>query len=150
MLWHRWSLAGVMMVVLAIAAPSVVRADTEQAALKSVGALSVAFFYQTQVNIGILADATAKEVYEQDTANQLLQLSLNFIEMFEKQMNELLEEKLDDSDVDTLETFKEVNDQLKKEAVALQAFWKRGRDADRMKYLEARAQVQKMLDNFGD
>jgi len=130
--------------------PTVAQAEEEgdNPALKTVGGLSVAFAYQTHVNIGMVGDAFQGKVYKKDQAVQLLQLSINLIEAVNPQLEELSETELTDEDRDVLEKMIKINGLMKDQAEGLQAFIKRGDEDGRTKYSEAREKTKELLDSI--
>ena len=144
------ALAGGVVTGSAWFGPTVAQAEEEgdNPALKTVGGLSVAFAYQTHVNIGMVGDAFQGKVYKKDQAVQLLQLSINLIEAVNPQLEELSETELTDEDRDVLEKMIKINGLMKDQAEGLQAFIKRGDEDGRTKYSEAREKTKELLDSI--
>lgn len=144
------ALAGGVVSGATLVGPTVVQAaeDGDNPALKTVGGLSVAFAYQTHVNIGMVGDAFQGKVYKKDQAVQLLQLSINLIEAVNPQLEELSETELTDEDRDVLEKMIKINGLMKDQAEGLQAFIKRGDEDGRTKYSEAREKTKELLDSI--
>src|SRR5437879_1798427 len=82
------------------AAPKTAKAleDENGVLLETVGLLAGLQLYQTYLNIGLLADAAAEDVYEPDEAMQLLGSVVGPLEKIEKQLEKVAALKLTKDD----------------------------------------------------
>lgn len=115
-------------------------------ALVAVGGLSAAFMVQTQLTLGLLADAQANKLYDKKTAADLLTLQFNLIDGVAAQLDDLEQADLIDSDRAALEAFQDANELLKAEAQALRTYWTTSADDDKQTYLARRTAAKSKID----
>jgi hypothetical protein len=117
------------------------RDDGREALLGALGTLTAAQLYQTYLNIGLLADATAKEVYPAATARKLLDEVTGMLDTVEGQVARVPEEALRPEDRKALARAREVAVLLRTQARELRAYWETDDEARVMKYQKAREEA---------
>jgi hypothetical protein len=117
------------------------RDDGREALLGALGTLTAAQLYQTYLNIGLLADATAKEVYPAATARKLLDEVTGMLDTVEGQVARVPEEALRPEDRKALARAREVAVLLRTQARELRAYWETDDEARVVKYQKAREEA---------
>lgn len=123
--------------------------DTDQAVLRALGASSAGFMFQTQLSVGLVADAHANKVYDKKTCSQLLQISLNLLGAITSELDKLMESDLEETEKAGIESLKNIAEALNKETSELQDFVESGEESHKEQYLEHRKEAQKLLDALG-
>lgn len=113
--------------------------------LESVGALSGAFLYQTNMIVGLICDAKAKGIYDDETAHAVLGNAINICTTVDKQWEALHGSGLSDEDKNFLAQMGATGDLVKKEGEELKAFWETKDAAHGKAYEEARKQATEKI-----
>lgn len=116
------------------------------ALMHSVGALSAAFLRQTNMIVGLICDSKAKGVYDDATANQVLEQAIETCTAVDKQWETLHGSGLAKEEMDFLSQMGSVGDLIKKEGLELKAFWDTKDEAHAKAYEAARAQANEWID----
>ncbi len=118
--------------------------------LEALGTATAANLYQTYLNVGFLADGRAEGVYDDRTAQRLLGSILGLLDAVDKQLTKVGKTELEKKERQALEKIREVYGLIRKQANALQTFWKSGKKADGARYeklrKEAWQEVKQLLD----
>lgn len=114
--------------------------------LKTTAGLAVAYAFQTQTTVGMVADAVVHKVYDKGTCEQVLKAALGFLSPVVGQLEDVVELELDDADKVFFEKLVEALRLLRDEAEALSDFVRSGKEADRKRYLDLRDQAKGVLD----
>lgn len=118
--------------------------------LETVGLLAGHQLYQTYLNIGLLADAAAEDVYETDEAMQLLGSVVGPLEKIEKQLEKVAALKLTKDDAAAVLRMKKIAAMLRTQGKSLQLYWDTGMDDHNKKYEEQRQAAWKELNDLLD
>jgi hypothetical protein len=116
--------------------------------LETVGLLAGAQLYQTYLNIGLLADSAAEDVYEAAEAAQLLGSVVQPLEKIEKQLEKVAALKLTKDDAAAITRMKKIAGLLRQQGKALQAYWDTDMEDHKKKYEEARQAAWKDLSDL--
>jgi hypothetical protein len=131
-------------------APARTTADENAVLLETVGMLAGVQLYQTYLNVGMLADAYAEDVYETAEAKQLLGSVVGPLEKIEKQFDKVAALKLTKEDAAAVARMKKIAGLLRQQGKSLQAYWDAGAEDDKKKYEEARQAAWKELSDLLD
>lgn len=118
--------------------------------LETVGLLAGLQLYQTYLNIGLLADSAAEEVYEPEEALQLLGSVVGPLEKIEKQLDKVAALKLTKDDAAAVARMKKIAGLLRQQGTSLQAYWDKGEEEQNKKYEAARQAAWKELNDLLD
>ena len=121
----------------------------ESVQLGSIGSLSASHLYQTYLNIGMVADARAEGVYDDESASEILGTVLGLADAVDKQLALVAGGSIPRDDKQALAAVAKQSALLRQTGAALQAFWKSGKKADGDKYEKFRkeswAGLQRLL-----
>jgi hypothetical protein len=108
-------------------------AAPDPAALKVIGSLAAAHYFQTYLNIGFLADGKDKGTYADKDARQVLLSVLSVLDSVDRQLETFSKASLAKDDRDSLEQMRAIAALLRQQGKELQTYWDSGRaeDADR-------------------
>ena len=109
--------------VLATPAPARADAETEGALLRALGGATAAYLYETHQKVGIIADARTKKVYDLETCEKEIQVTVNILKVVDKQMADLLKSDLADAEKKTVRTVKAIISKQIKAAEGLKSYW---------------------------
>jgi hypothetical protein len=132
------------------AAPAKTAAEENGVLLETVGLLAGHQLYQTYLNIGLLADAAAEEVYEPEEAVQLLGSVVGPLEKIEKQLEKVAALKLTKDDAAAVLRMKKIAGLLRSQGKSLQSYWDTGAAEHNTKYEEVRQAAWKELNDLLD
>ncbi len=117
--------------------------------LEILGALTAANYYQTYLNLGLLADGKAKGAYTDKDASKVLDSILSLLDSVDRKLAALAQIDLDKEDRVSLEQMRALSSLLRQQGKELQAFWDSGKDEDATRYESARkdswAAISKLL-----
>jgi hypothetical protein len=91
--------------------------------LEAIGGLSAAHLYQTYLNLGMLADATDGDVYNESDAKNLLKTITVLMDKVDTQLGRVLEASTDPEDKKKLEQVRDLTKLLRAQARELRAYW---------------------------
>jgi hypothetical protein len=91
--------------------------------LEAIGGLSAAHLYQTYLNLGMLADATDGDVYNESDAKNLLKTITVLMDKVDTQLGRVLESSTDPEDKKKLEQVRDLTKLLRVQAKELRAYW---------------------------
>ena len=94
--------------------------------MSALGSLTAAHHYQTYLNLGLLADAWEKDVYEEDEATKLLAVVMGMIEGVDRQLVRIEKASSKEDDRKALARCRELGALLKTQAKELAAYWESG------------------------
>jgi len=106
--------------------------------LETVGALTSAHFYQTYLNIGLIADGKAKGVFTDRDADKVLDSVLSLLSSIDRNLAALAKMDLDKRDLDSLDQLRDLSALLAQQGKELKAFWDGGKEEDAARYDDAR------------
>ncbi len=113
-------------------------AEERRQLLETLGTLTTAHFYQTYLNIGLLADAKAKGLYPGKDAPKVLDSVLALHKAVDRKLAALDKIDLDKEDRASLEQMRLLSGLLRKQAKELQTFWDTDKDEDAANYESVR------------
>lgn len=156
MVWSKRNLGWMFALVAAalIVSPGYAGDDDEDsddtsASLTTLGVVSTAYFYQAHLTIGLLADAREKGLYSREKCSQLQQVNIQLLDLTQKQFNDLAKkEELSANDAKAIKEFGRLSELLRKEAQAIDTYWKSESDQDFKKYTAAHDQASKSMGRF--
>jgi len=119
--------------------------DATAVLTESVGLFASLQLYNTYLNIGILADAMAAELYPPGDVNQLLGSVVVPLERVEKQLDKISLLKLSKEDLEAVARMKEVAGLLRLQGKELDLFWGKGQSQNGKNYEAARQAAWKEL-----
>jgi hypothetical protein len=131
-------------------APAKTVAEENSVLLESVGLLAGVQLYQTYLNIGLLADAFAEDVYTPAEAAQLLGSVVGPLEKVEKQLEKVAALKLTKEDAAAIARMKRIAALLRQQGKSLQSVWDTGLEEHTKKYEEARQAAWKEVSDLLD
>ena len=131
-------------------APAKTVAEENSVLLETVGMLAGVQLYQTYLNVGLLADAYAEDVYESAEATQLLGSVVGPLEKIEKQLDKVAALKLTKEDAAAVARMKKIAGLLRTQGKSLQLYWDTGLDDHNKKYEETRQAAWKELSDLLD
>jgi HEAT repeat protein len=94
--------------------------------LEVIGSLAAGQLYQGYLNIGLLADGWAEDLYDEDDARQLLASVSGLLDTLDKQMARLDKLPLDKEDRQAVRQVRKLSGLLRRQVEELEAFWKTG------------------------
>jgi hypothetical protein len=112
--------------------------DDRRRLLETVGSLTMAHCYQAYVNIGLLADARARGVYDQKAAARLLDSVLTLLDSVDRNLAALDNLELDKQDRSSLDQMRVITTLLHQQGQELQGFWTTGTDENAARYEDVR------------
>lgn len=116
----------------------------------TLGAVTWSYIYQSHMLIGMIGDARAKEVYQAETAKELLQTQQNILENVETQLNSLKDsDELEEDDDETVGEFISVCEMLGEQIETLRGVWE-GTAGASDKWTKLRAETLEKITEFGD
>lgn len=98
-------------------------ADPSDRALETVGSLSAAHLYQTYLNLGLLADNTEHDIYNDADAKKMLTTLTDLIDTVDRQLVKFAEGGLGPEDRKKLERVRGLAVLLRIQAAELRAYW---------------------------
>ena len=118
-------IASVLTVLVALGGAPAARAadDTEGALLRALGGSVAAYLFEAHQKVGVLNDAKAKKVYDKDTLDKEIGVTINILKVVDKQMADLLEAGIPASEKKTVKTVKAIIGKQIKAAEGLKAYW---------------------------
>ena len=109
---------------LFVGAPAVRAADDAQdALLRALGGATAAYLYETHQKVGILADARTKKLYDKDTCDKEIGVSINILKVVDKQMADLLDAGIPASEKKTVKSIRTIISKQIKSAEGLKTYW---------------------------
>lgn len=149
----KWMALAAAMVVAGLVVSPVCGADDDEeddeadiVSMNTIGAVSAAYLYQAHLTIGLLADAQAKGLYPKEKCSQLQEVNIQLLDITQKQFSDLVKKgDLDPADAKVVKEFGKLSGLLRKEAAAVDAYWKSGSDEDLQKYTQAREAAKKHI-----
>lgn len=94
-------------------------------------------FYQTYLNLTLLADATENETYNDIDAQELLSTVIGILDRMDLQLNRLVESGAKAEDAN-LEAYRRLSRLLRTQTVELRAYWRTGDQAKAQKWKATR------------
>jgi hypothetical protein len=126
-------------------------ARLSESAMTLVGGLTTAHLYQTHLNIGLIADAVAKEVYKVDDGKDMLDTLMRITDTIERQLAQLPESEWQPEEQMYLAKVQRVLSLLRSQVKELKAYWETGEKEYVERFQKVRKDVQKELDMlFGE
>jgi hypothetical protein len=129
--------------------PAVSDKDARTQLLETVGTLAAAHYYQTYLNIGLIADARAEGRYPERDARNVLDSVLALLGTVDKQLDTVAKLDLDKEDRASLDQMRELATLLRQQGKELLAHWEAGGDDHATRYDELRkkswAGISKLL-----
>jgi hypothetical protein len=98
--------------------------------LRTIGTLTAAHFFQTYLNIGLIADGKAKGTYTGDDARKMLGSVLSLVDSVDRQLDSLGQRTLDQEDCASLQQMRAISGLLRQQGQELQSAWDRGHHQD--------------------
>lgn len=105
---------------------------------ESVGTFSAAYLYQTYLGLVMLAEAKARDTFNEKTAADYLQTTVNLLELTDGQLAKLLKTDLSKERKDFLIKLQVAGGLLKKQAGLLKTYWSSREAKDLEKLDDAR------------
>jgi hypothetical protein len=105
-------------------------AAPDATSLRTIGTLSAAHFFQTYLNIGLIADGKAKGTYTNDDARKMLRSVLSLVDSVDRQLDSLGQRTLDQEDCASLQQMRAISALLRQQGVELQTAWDSGHTQD--------------------
>lgn len=113
--------------------------------METVGLVTTLYLYQSYLNVGLLADCRAEEVYEEKPVKDLLASSLQPLDGVEKQLLELMKIAGSKAERDSIEQMQKVISPLRRQGQQLQKFWETDKDTHAKGYEAARKETWQNL-----
>jgi hypothetical protein len=98
----------------------------EERFMSALGSLTAAHHYQSYLNLGLLADAWEKDVYEEEEAMKMLATVQGMIDGVDRQLVRLEKASVKEDDRKALARSRELGALLKTQAKELAAYWEGG------------------------
>jgi hypothetical protein len=116
--------------------------------LTLVGGLMTAHLYQSYLNIGLIADGVAKDVYKVEEGKELLETVTRMMDTVERQLAQLPEAELQPEERRHLEKARRVLSLLRSQGKELKAYWDTGEEEYIKRFQKIRKDVQQELDRL--
>jgi hypothetical protein len=133
-------------------APSLAKAspanETQNILTEAVGLFGGLQLYNTYLNIGLLADAMANDIYEVGDVSQLLGSVILPLERVDMQLEKLKKVPLSTDDRQALAQMSKIVSLLRTQGKELQVYWENGDDESAAKFETARLAAYKELNNL--
>src|SRR5262249_9224442 len=107
-----------------------------------------AHLYQTYLNVGLIADAVAKEVYKVEDGKELLETVTKMMDTVERQLAQLSEAELQLDERKHLEKARRLLSLLRSQVKELKAYWDTGEEGYVQKFQKVRKDVQQELEKL--
>jgi hypothetical protein len=121
---------------------------TTEPVLTLVGGLMTAHLYQSYLNIGLIADGVAKDVYKVEEGKELLETVTRMMDTVERQLAQLPEAELQSEERRHLEKARRVLSLLRSQGKELKAYWDTGEEEYIKRFQKIRKDVQQELDRL--
>ncbi len=133
-------------------APTTLKSDikSQDSLMESLGLITALQLYNTYLNIGLLADAGANEIYEPAALFQLLGSVVKPLAQVEKQLDKLSKLSLPKADLQSLVQLKKIVNSLQVQGKELELYWSTGMAENSKKYEAARLSAWKDLSQLLD
>ena len=112
---------------------------------ETVGLLATLYLYQTYLNIGLLADCRAEEVYDDKQVESLLVSQLGPLDAVERQFQSLQKQARSPAERASLEQMQKVIGPLRRQGKHLHAYWHGDKESDAQQYQAARQESWRHL-----
>lgn len=109
-------------------------AAPDPTSLRTIGTLTAAHFFQTYLNIGLIADGKAKGTYANDDARKMLRSVLSLVDSVDRQLENLGQRTLDQEDCASLQQMRGISALLRQQGAELQTSWDSGHSEDAARY----------------
>jgi hypothetical protein len=116
------------------AAGTVPSTAPDPSALRTIGTLTAAHYFQTYLNIGFIADGKSKGTYSSDDARKVLRSVLSVVDSVDRQLESLGQRTLERDDCDSLDQMRAISALLRQQGVELQTYWDSGQEQDAARY----------------
>src|SRR5262249_34940975 len=120
-------------------------ADTQATLTETVGLLSGLYLYQSYLNIGLLADSKAANIYEEKAVRHVLASIITPLDAVDKQLEKIGKAARTTADRDAAERLRGVVALLKRLGGELTTFWDSGRPEDGARYEATRQEGWKQI-----
>jgi hypothetical protein len=91
--------------------------------VETLGVLCHSHLYQSYLNINLIAELVEKEVWDEDEANDMLNLVIDKLGTVDKRLDNQAQLDLSEEDKDVVEGIRLISARLKTEVAALRAYW---------------------------
>jgi hypothetical protein len=118
------------------------------AVLSLVGGLTTAHLYQSYLNIGLTADAVARDVYKIEEGKELLDGVSRMMDVVERQLAQLPESELQPEERRHLDKVRRLLSLLRSAVKELKSFWDTGDEDYVRRFQKLRKDVQQELDKL--
>jgi hypothetical protein len=102
--------------------------------LQTIGTLSAAHYFQTYLNIGLIADGKSQGTYTDKEARKVLLQVLSLLSSVDRQLEVLGKRTLDKEDRDSLQQMRTISALLHQQGKELQTYWDSAREQDAARY----------------
>ena len=136
---------GAALLGLTLLVAGTARAADEDVKMGAIGGLSAAFLVQSYLNIGLLADASAKKDADKEQLASTLTIVENLLGETEKQLDTVLKSDITDDDKAALKKIKSCYALLNEQISALHTFWKEQNEANGKAFEQTRVEAWKKI-----
>ncbi len=109
-------------------------ATPDTSSLRTIGTLTAAHFFQTYLNISLIAEGKAKGTYTNEDAHKVLCSVLSLVDSVDQQLESLGQRTLDPEDRASLQQMRAISELLRRQGAELQTCWDSGQDQDTSRY----------------
>jgi hypothetical protein len=113
-------------------------AAPDPSALETIGALAAAHYFQTYLNIGLIADGKGSGLYSDENARKDLRSVLSVVDSVDRQLDSFGKHPMAKEDRQSLEQMRAISALLRQQGKALQAYWDAGQEQDAARYESVR------------
>jgi hypothetical protein len=106
--------------------------------LETIGTLTSAHYYQTYLNIGLIADGKARGTYTEADAVKVLESVLSLLKSVDRKLDALGKMDLGKEDRESLNEMRALSALLRQQGEELQVLWVTGKQEDATKYEQTR------------
>jgi hypothetical protein len=106
--------------------------------LETIGTLTSAHYYQTYLNIGLIADGKARGTYTEADAVKVLESVLSLLKSVDRKLEALGKMDLGKEDRESLKEMRALSALLRQQGEELQVLWVTGKEEDAAKYEQTR------------
>jgi hypothetical protein len=109
-------------------------ATPDPSSLETIGALAAAHYFQTYLNIGLIADGKGSGLYSDENARKDLGSVLSVVDSVDRQLDSFGKHPMAKEDRQSLEQMRAISTLLRQQGKALQTYWDRGQEQDAAHY----------------
>jgi hypothetical protein len=106
----------------------------DPSSLETIGALAAAHYFQTYLNIGLIADGKGNGHYSDENARKDLRSVLSVVDSVDRQLDSFGKHPMAKEDRQSLEQMRAISALLRQQGKALQAYWDHGQEQDATRY----------------